>query len=480
MNAAPDPGVTILGIEDHEVVWRSVERACRGEGWTFEFHATGEAGLERFAAEPDRFAAALVDLQLPGMDGYEVLQHLRRRDPSFPVLHLTGEGDVDSVVRCMRAGAYDYLTKPFRPDDLVHRLRRAIESRSREKRLAYFEAGDFLSQVMGPSNTVAVLARRVSQVGPTDMTVLVQGESGTGKEVLARRIHALSRRAPGPFVAVDCGAIPESLIESELFGAMKGSFTGAIADRQGKFAAAAGGTLFLDEIGNLPLSMQARLLRALQEREVTPIGATRPTPLDIRVVAATNCRLEDLVEKNEFRLDLYHRLAEFPLEIPPLRERTDDLLHLATRFLQEASRELGVECQGFGETAIATLFSHSWPGNARELQSAIRRAALLGEGRIDELPVGRLAAPPPPKTGVQALRAGGDSIVRVEGVIPGASIDEGRFPLKPFVRNLVDGIERAVISTVLERVGGNKSQVSRVLEVDYKTVLTKIRELGLE
>lgn len=407
----------------------------------------------------------------------EVLRQVHQLDSSLPVIVLTGMDDAESAVSCMKAGAYDYIIKPFRREEFVIRLEKALQNRSQLRRLSLFEGEGYLSSKMGPSRAISQLATRIGQVAPTGMTVLIEGESGTGKELIARRIHSLSRRASGPFIVVDCGAIPEALIESELFGFKKGSFTGAMSDRIGKFEAAHKGTLFLDEISNLPKTLQAKLLRVLQEREVTPIGTSKQVPIDIRIVSATNSSLQQDVENGEFRLDLYHRLAEFPLSIPPIRERPDDLLYLASQCLRNACTELCKEVDGFSELALEQLLNSDWPGNVRELQAVIRRATLISDKRIESIDV---STSPALAQGSTTTRSEGCYIVQAQAVIPEESLVDGGMPFKPLMKRLTRQIERGILSSVLEHASGNKSKVARILDLDYKTVHTKIKEYKIQ
>lgn len=463
----------LLVVEDEESLWKALDRLMPAR-WSIRFAKSAEEALEIARQAGAGFDAALLDIGLPGMDGLECLPRLRDIAPDLPVLMVTGRADPATIVRGIRGGAFDYVTKPFRPEELLHRISRAIESRRQARRLEVLEADDYLQARMGPSQAIGDLAQMVGRVAPTDLPVLVEGESGTGKELVSRRIHALSKRSGGPFVAVDCGAIPESLIESEFFGFRKGSFTGADRDRNGKLFAASGGTLFLDEIANLPLSMQAKLLRVIQEQEVTPLGARQAIPIDLRILSATNRSLKEQVDAGEFRLDLFHRIATFPLVIPPLRDRREDLLFLARRFLREATEEFGREVDGFGQEAADEIVSHSWPGNARELQGAIRRAALMSEGPIETLGLGTSS---PRAKEVSVIETSDHFLIQVEAVISKAAIAGGCLPFKSMTRYLGGEFEKEIVRCVLNEVDGNKSQASRVLGIDYKTLHKKARSL---
>jgi two-component system nitrogen regulation response regulator GlnG len=320
-----------------------------------------------------------------------------------------------------------------------------------------------MEETLGSCEQMERIHADIARVAPTDFTVLILGETGSGKEVVARAIHRVSPRAKGPFVPVDCGSIPESLMEGELFGHEKGSFTGADRRRPGKFEIASGGTLFLDEISNLPTHVQPKLLRALQEKQVWRIGGTRAIDVDIRVIAATNVDLASLIQSGDFRRDLYHRLDEFSVVVPPLRERRGDIVLLAERFLEITGRELKKAVQGFSEDAVALLLNYRWPGNVRELRNVVRRAALLADTVIEA-----------------------HHLALSDGLVP-PSLDRPRLdepverdlPLKEAVRRVVVRAERRILTGILQQTGGNKAQVARILQIDYKTVCKKIRDYGI-
>jgi DNA-binding NtrC family response regulator len=320
-----------------------------------------------------------------------------------------------------------------------------------------------LAALMGPSRWVQRLSAEVQQVAPTDFTVVITGETGAGKEVVARAIHSSSRRTPAPFVPVDCGSIAPGLMESELFGHEKGAFTGAVARQTGRFEQAAGGTLFLDEISNLPLSLQVKLLRALQEKQVCPVGGRRGIRVDIRVVAATNRDLAAMVTAGEFRRDLYHRLNEFAIHVPPLRERREDIPFLANRFRMLTNQELDKSVPEITGAALEVLLTHPWPGNVRELRNVIRRAVLLAGPAVEPEHLGFAAAP---------------GIPRANGQSAQAALAQPR-SLKEIVRRKMKQLEREVLVQVLRDTGGNKARAARLLQIDYKTILTKIKEYAI-
>jgi DNA-binding NtrC family response regulator len=328
----------------------------------------------------------VTDLKMPGMSGLEVLQSLRACQPELPVVLITGYAAIDNAVEAMKNGATDYLSKPFSNDEIVSKVKSAMKSRAvliddiclwREMN----ETQGF-DRLLGDSREMKRLYQRIMQVAPSDSTVLISGESGTGKELVARAIHAHSTRRSQAFVAIDCTALAENLLESELFGHVKGSFTGATQTKRGLFEVAEGGTLLLDEVGNISLATQAKLLRVLQERVVTPIGGTKPISIDIRLVAATNANLREMVKKGTFRDDLFFRLNIIPIELPPLRERKGDLMLLASQFLKRFAEENGKEIRGFSPEVIEQLEHYSFPGNVRELENIIERAVVLSHSDL--------------------------------------------------------------------------------------------------
>jgi DNA-binding NtrC family response regulator len=370
---APRPLVCVV---DHDVLVReSVEGLFREEGFHVDMFESAEGFLGRTRREaPD---CLVVDLMLPGISGLDLQHELARAGMDTPTILLTGHGDIPTSVRAMKAGAVDVITKPYDVDDLLAAVRRAVSRHSSESGSTRRIGG-----MVGESGALRTVVDQVDLVADTDATVLVTGESGTGKELVARAIHDRSRRR-GPLVRMNCAAIPESLFESELFGHARGSFTGALNDRVGRFEAAQGGTLFLDEIAEMPLAMQPKLLRVIQEKELERVGETRPRKVDVRIVAATNRNLEAEVEGGRFRADLFYRLNVFPIEIPPLRERREDVPLLAEHFVQAAARRLRRPAPRLTEAALRSLASRDWPGNIRELENVIERAVILaGDGPL--------------------------------------------------------------------------------------------------
>ena len=454
----------ILIVDDDDQVRALLAEFFGSQGFEVVTAEDGQVALERMRL--DRPPVVLLDLNMPRLGGLEALPELKRITPQACVIILTSHSDVPTAVQAMRLGAYDYLVKPFDLDDLALRVQRALEHTGLLARVeelsAEAGAGGALRRQMGPSDAVAGVIRQVLQVAESNFSVLILGETGTGKELVARAIHGQSPRRERPFVALDCGAVPETLIESELFGFERGAFTGADRRKDGYFQAAEGGSLFLDEIGNLPLATQAKLLRALQERQVQALGATRPVPVDVRILAASNAPLESQARAGRFRQDLYYRLNEFTIPLPPLRGRREDIVFLARRFLDEASMELRRPVHRISEAASELLLRHPWPGNARELRNAIRQAVLLSDGLL--LP--------------EHLRLGVAEGGRDEAV-PGPSSDLGSRSLRDLGALGAAEAERRAIRLALGVTRGNKSEAARLLKTDYKTLHLKMRRYGI-
>jgi DNA-binding NtrC family response regulator len=385
------PAHPLVSVIDDDVAVRvSVERLFRDEGFHVEAFESAEGFLGRTRMEPP--ACLIVDHALPGMSGLELQEELARTGMDVPTILMTGHDDVSTSVRAMKAGAVDVLAKPYDGDDLREAVRRAVSRRpGRAARPAARTSG-----MVGETEALQILLQQIELVADTDATVLITGESGTGKELVARAIHERSHRRQGPLVRVNCAAIPEGLFESELFGYVRGAFTGALNDRPGRFEAAQGGTLMLDEIGEVPLPMQPKLLRVLQEKEFERVGEARPRKIDVRIVAATNRDLAAEVEAGRFRGDLFYRLNVFPIDNPPLRDRREDIPLLAEHFIQAAARRLRRPPARLTEAALRQLMTRDWPGNIRELENVIERATILardGQLRFDPRPM-PAAAPP--------------------------------------------------------------------------------------
>ena len=378
----------VLVIDDDVSLRRVIEFTLQQAGYNVTVAADGETGLTHFAREAP--SVVITDIQMPGISGYEVLRRLRAENPQVQVILVTAFGTVEQAVSAMKEGAFDYITKPFSRDELVLVVRRAFEflslrSENARLRQQLDDRVDF-THLIGVSDAMQPVFERVRRVATSDAPVLIGGESGTGKELVARAIHFGGSRRDAPFVPVNCAAIPAELLESELFGHVKGAFTGALRDRIGKFAQADGGTLFLDEIGELPLALQPKLLRALQEMEIEPVGSGKLQRVDVRIVAASNRDLEQAIAAGSFREDLYYRLSVIPVQLPPLRERQADIPLLVRHFLtrHEAGGRISVSA-----VALAALRAYIWPGNVRELQNVIEQVVLLRRGagiEIDDLP----------------------------------------------------------------------------------------------
>lgn len=429
------------------------------------------------------FDLVLSDMRLPDDDGLRLLEWLRGRGYGVPFIVMTSYAEVQNVVLAMKAGADDYIAKPLQPDILLQKINDALAKRASgaapkaktvtpaaktavsSAKAASAAATQEDCFIEGTSDVARRLYGYVGLVAPTPMSVLILGASGTGKEYVARRIHAMSRRSDGPFVAIDCGAIPRDVAESELFGHVKGAFTGAVADRRGAFVAAEGGTLFLDEVGNLSYDIQVRLLRALQEHRVRPVGAAEEIAVDFRLVCATNENLAAAVAAGTFREDLYHRINEFTIQMPALRDRSEDLYLFADLFLRQANSDLELSLSGFTPDASVLLARHSWPGNLRELKNIVRRAALLAQSGV----VGRLHVE-------QAMAA---TAVPMQERSMGVSATQDAPATTPIAPLHDAGTEAEQIRHALQATNGNKSSAARMLGIDRKTLYNKLEKYGI-
>ncbi len=457
----------LLVVDDDTASCRLVSAIAKTEGLEVAMAHDGAAGLDKFREwHPD---IVLLDVQMPEMDGLEMLRQVRLTDTDTPVVMLTAERDLKTAVRATQLGAFDYLGKPVDHEELLLTLKRALETRALKDEVAQLRkqvgAGGGLAELMGRSLAVMHIAEQVATVASTTFSVLITGETGTGKEVVAQAIHRQSDRRSQPFVALDCGAIPEPLLESELFGHERGAFTGADRKKRGRFDLAAGGTVFLDEIGNMPMGLQAKLLRVLESRQVQAVGGTTSTPLDVRFIAATNDELQQRVSENKFRADLYFRLAQYTVALPALRDRREDIGQLADRFLHEVSIELRRPMQGVHPDALALLEKYDWPGNVRELRNVIRQAVLESKGALLEKQtlhrfIGKSTASSPAK------RAPSQKLAVVRS-------------LREIADHAAREAERAAITETLREIHGNKAQAARLLQTDYKTLHVKIKALGI-
>ena len=444
----------ILVIDDEESIRDSMSLVLRKEGYLVSSAASGQEGLNVFGSEA--FHVVFVDLKLPGMTGLQVLSRIKEADPETPVIIITGYASIESAVEAMKRGAFDYMTKPFPPEEVRVITRKALESRrlllenmSLRREL---EAKTEFELVVGTSRAIGQVLDVVRRVSPTESTILITGESGTGKELIAREIHRHSLRRNASFVVVDCGALVETLFESELFGHVKGSFTGAHETKHGRFEVADGGTIFFDEISNIGQNMQAKLLRAIQEREINRIGSSKAIKVDVRILAATNEDLADGVRKGKFREDLFYRLSVVPIRLPPLRERKEDIPLLVEHFLQKYNKRTKRNITGISSSALKALKEYDWPGNIRELENTIERAVVLSRGDGIEL---------------EDLMYHG---------ISGRATALGSAPGK---LQTLESVEKDYIRAVLRAHHGNRTQTAEVLGIDRKTLWARIKKYGI-
>ena len=443
---------SILVVDDESGILDTLRILLRNEGFDVNTAQGGKAGLE--AIRGGSHDIVLTDVRMPQVSGIDILTAAREQDPMTPVILMTAQASLQTAIQAVNSGAFYYIQKPFSNDDLITILRRAcefravrVENRQLKQEIRRRDKSASVRPI-GKSRRFMETLKLAEHVAPTDSTVLIQGESGTGKEVVARYIHDLSNRSDGPFLSINCGALPESLLESELFGHVKGSFTGAVRDKQGLFAAARGGTFFLDEVGEMPASLQVKLLRVLQEREVIPVGATEAIPVDVRIIAATNRDLEEEIRRGNFRSDLFYRLNVIALQLPALRERRDDLLLLLENFLQRLGDESRSEPKALSQEALDAVMVYEWPGNVRELENALEHAGVLSRGPLIE-----------PQH------------------LPERITKRRKEPLvaeRSYKNPTLEVIERAYIMWVLQAEGGNKTRAAEVLGIDPSTLYRKL------
>jgi len=462
--------VKLLVVDDNQANRRLLEAIFDSEGCEVSLAESGDAALPAVATHrPD---VVLLDLRMPGLDGIETLRNLRTAAPRLPILMLTSYGDLPAAVRASNCGADDFISRPISNDELVVRVAHAIEHRrlldQMEALRSRASEGEYLRRLMAPSVAMAAVVENIRRVAKSNLTVLITGETGTGKELVARALHQESDRSAMPFIAVDCGALPENIIESELFGYHKGAFTGADRQKPGYFDAAEGGTLFLDEVGNLPPATQIKLLRVIQERELRPLGTVQSSPLDVRVVAATNEKLDPSIPNARFRADLYYRLAEFSIAVPALKDRAEDLPMLARRFIEEAAQELRRPICNISPAALEALRAHSWPGNIRELRNVMRNAVVQCRGVVVEVDNVRLAMKP------------NDNVVSAAATSSSEGALSPPIPLRKVREQALASVERKAIADALRFTNGNKAAAARLLEVDVKTLYAKLRLYGLD
>ena len=453
----------ILLVEDKESLRRVLRLTLEQAGYSVTEAEDARAGAQEISRTPHRIV--LTDLRMPHGSGLDVLKAARAADPDTPVIVMTAYGSIDEAVQAMKDGAHDFLQKPVDSNHLLLLVERALEqARLRTENILLREEWSRrygFPRIIGESEAIKRAVSETQRVAQTEATVLLLGESGTGKELFARAVHHLSPRRTGAFVAINCAAIPETLIENELFGHERGAFTGASDRRHGKFELASGGTVFLDEIGELPIGVQGKLLRAIEEKMVDRIGGRAPVPVDVRVVAATNRDLRAAVEDGSFRRDLFFRLAVFPIEIPPLRERGLDVLLLAQHFAAQLGKELRGRAATLSEASLAVLKEHAWPGNVRELENAIERACILADAAMLE----------PQDLGLVYARAAAEPEALAQLDMSGT--------LAEVAERAVRFTESRKIRAALEAHQGNKTRAAETLGVSYKTLLTKIKDYDL-
>jgi DNA-binding NtrC family response regulator len=456
----------ILLVEDKDSLRTMLRHALEAQGYAVvEARDETEA---RAALRQSLPAVVLSDLRLPVGDGFGVLRAAKDADPDLPVVVMTAYGSIQDAVAAMKDGALDFLAKPVDPDHLLLLVERALAQRRllSEYNLLKEEAATRrgLPEIIGESAAIRHTMQSVQRAAGSDTTVLLEGESGTGKELFARALHALSERVGGPFIAINCAAIPETLLEAELFGYEKGAFTGATQRKPGRFELAQRGTLFLDEIGELPLAVQAKLLRAIETRRFERLGGTATIQVDVRLVAATNRGLRQAVANRQFREDLYFRLSVFPVTIPPLRERPEDVPLLARHFVARTCGELGRRPLALNDRALEMLRTYRWPGNVRELQNAVERAVILSDG--DTIQPGHLSL-------------AGNAVSSTPAADPWDTINLDGTLAEATARVLTEAERRKILRAVRE-AGGDRGRAADLLQVGYKTLLAKIKDLGLD
>jgi DNA-binding NtrC family response regulator len=443
---------SVLVIDDESGILDTLRILLKKEGFEVLTAQGGKAGLDQI--RNGAYDIVLSDVRMPQVTGIDILNAVREQDPMTPVILMTAQASLQTAIQAVNQGAFYYIQKPFANDELVAILRRAcdyravrVENKHLKQEIRRRDRTGVVRPI-GKSKRFNEVLKLAEQVAPTDSTVLITGESGTGKEVIARYIHSLSNRTDGPCLSINCGALPENLLESELFGHVKGSFTGAVRDKQGLFAAARGGSFFLDEVGEMPPSLQIKLLRVLQEREAIPVGATEAIPVDVRIMAATNRDLEEEMRRATFRSDLFYRLNVIAINLPPLRERREDILLLIESFLQHLASEQQVEPKALSADTLDAVMVYEWPGNVRELENALEHAWVLSKASVIE-----------------------------PAALPERITKRKKEPLvseRSYANPTLDVIERAYIMYVLQSEGGNKTRAAEVLGIDPSTLYRKL------
>lgn len=446
----------ILVVDDEESMCKFMEIMLKKEGYFVSTSQDGSTALERVKSED--YDLVIADLMMPEMSGLELLSRVKSVNPDLDFIVMTAFASVDSAIEALKKGAFDYITKPFRVDEIKIAVRKSLEQRKIVRENIFLKKelqtkSDF-NCFIGNSPEIVKLKKMGEKIARSDSTVLIEGESGTGKELVARAIHYHSPRSDKPFVTINCAALPENLLESDLFGHVKGSFTGAIKDKEGLFKVADGGTFFLDEVGMTSPAIQAKLLRAIEEKEITPVGGTAPVKVDVRLIAATNADLEQEVKLRNFRADLYYRLHVIPIRIPPLRQRKDDIKLLSSYFVRKYCQKMQIEEKNVTDEAMKRLLSYKWPGNVRELENAIEHAVLLSRGN-------QIATEDLPQNIKEEKEV--DLVTETQPTAP-----------------ILETIEKAYIFWVLNQTGWQKSKAAQVLGIDASTLYRKIEKYKLK
>jgi len=484
--AMTSPGKRILVADDESNIRRVLEAILVREGYEVVTAANGHDALTQMAGDVN---VVITDLKMPGIDGMNLLKLLAAQHPDVPVVMITAHGSVENAVEAVKLGAFDYVEKPFEQDQIRQIVAKALNTNRLAGRTAHIEsppAGKGRFRLVGRSASITKVYGIIDKVADTPSTVLISGESGTGKELIARALHENSSRRSGPFIKINCAAIPKTLMESELFGYEKGAFTGAVGSKPGRFELAHGGTLFLDEIAEIPVEMQVKLLRVLQESEFERVGGIKTIKVDVRLVAATNRELHEEVAAGNFREDLFYRLNVVPVALPPLRQRREDIVLLVEHFVAKFNERLGMNISGVEPEAIGQLVGYAWPGNIRELENVIERTLLFCEG-----PLIRPADLPEDVRGAETEAEATGAIDTTENTEPATTphrtptqelIVQGSSEmrsLKEVVRAQTERVERALIVKALEQTGGNVTQAAKRLQISRKSLQTKMKEFGL-
>jgi DNA-binding NtrC family response regulator len=450
---------SILIVEDNDSMRQMLAKTFQTEGFEVETAKNGSSALQAISSR--KFDLVISDLKLTDLDGVEVLSAVKDLDTQTQVIVMTAYGSIETAVQAMKQGAFDFVTKPFDPEHLLVQVRKALQSRRlvTENTLLreVLASNHQFQEIIGSSPKMKEAVSLIQKVAGSDTTALLLGESGTGKELFARAIHHLSPRKDNPYIAINCAAIPRELLENELFGSERGAFTGAYTKKLGKFELAEGGTIFLDEIGDLDISLQAKILRVLQERQIERLGGTKTINVDVRMIAASNIDLKEACDSKQFRADLYYRLSVFPIRIPPLRERREDISALAEHFVKRFCAELNKPLQRISQEALALLEKYHWPGNVRELENTIERAVILCEGK--KIMPAHLSIRIPTTAEIRLREGAG---------------------LKEVGQHAQAEAERSLIVRVLEQTRGNKRKTSEILKIDYTTLFDKMKRYQIE